>query len=100
MQKVSRSEKLRDASVTCKYKTYTFVLCRYTFSIYLVEFSHQPVLRTTSVHNELKQQCDGAGEYLKNEKLRVAWYGLGNTRARRTLKRAPKMYVCTHTYVC
>jgi len=67
MQKVSRSEKLRDASVTCKYKTYTFVLCRYTFSIYLVEFSHQPVLRTTSVHNELKQQCDGAGEHLKNE---------------------------------
>ena len=38
-----------------------------TFSIFLVEFSHQPVLRTTSVHNELKQQCDGAGEHLKNE---------------------------------
>jgi hypothetical protein len=25
----------------------------------------------------LKQQCDGAGEHLNYEKLRVAWKGLG-----------------------
>jgi hypothetical protein len=42
---------------------------------------------------ELKQQCDGAGEHLKNDKLRVAEHGVGNTRARRTntAKRAPNM---------
>ena len=36
---------------------------------------------------------DGAGEHLKNDKLRVAWHGVGNTRARRTntAKRAPNM---------
>jgi hypothetical protein len=41
----------------------------------------------------LKQQGDGAGEHLKNDKLRVAWHVLGNTRARRTntAKRAPNM---------
>ena len=35
----------------------------------------------------------GAGEHLKNDKLRVALHGLGNTRARRTntAKRAPTM---------
>jgi len=45
------------------------------------------------VNNELKQQGDGAGEHLKNDKLRVAWHGSGNTRARRTntAKRAPNM---------
>jgi hypothetical protein len=45
------------------------------------------------VSNELKQQGDGAGESLKNDKLRVAGHGLGNTRARRTnnAKRAPNM---------
>ena len=44
-------------------------------------------------NNELKQQGDGAGEHLKNDKLRVAWHGVGNTRARRTntAKRAPNM---------
>jgi hypothetical protein len=41
----------------------------------------------------LKQQGDGAGEHLKNDKLRVAWHGRGNTRARRTntANRAPNM---------
>ena len=36
----------------------------------------------------------------RNDKLRVAWHGLGNTRARRTntAKRAPNMYM-THRYV-
>ena len=46
-----------------------------------------------SKNYELKQQGDGAGEHLKNDKLRVAWHGLGNTRARRTntAKRASNM---------
>ena len=46
-----------------------------------------------SENYELKQQGDGAGEHLKNDKLRVAWHGPGNTRARRTntAKRAPNM---------
>ena len=46
-----------------------------------------------SKNYELKQQGDGAGETSRTHKLRVAWYGLGNTRARRTntAKRAPNM---------
>ena len=33
-----------------------------------------------SKNYELKQQCDGAGEHLKNDKLRVAGHGPGNAR--------------------
>ena len=56
-------------------------------------------------NNELKQQGDGAGETLKNDKLRVAWHGMGNTRARRTntAKRAPNMLMHHHhvpVHVC
>ena len=53
-----------------------------------------------SKNYELKQQGDGAGEHLKNDKLRVAWHGPGNTRARRTntAKRAPNM-LTHHGYV-
>jgi hypothetical protein len=45
------------------------------------------------VNNQLKQQGDGAGETSRTKKLRVAWHGPGNTRARRTntAKRAPTM---------
>ena len=45
------------------------------------------------MNNDLKQQRDGAAETSRNDKLRVAWDGLGNTRARRTntAKRAPNM---------
>jgi hypothetical protein len=44
---------------------------------------------------------DGAGEHLKNDKLRVAGHGPGNTRARRTntVKRAPNMLM-HHGHVC
>jgi len=51
-----------------------------------------------SKNYELKQQGDGAGEHLKNDKLRVACHGLGNTRARRTntAKRAPNMLMHHH----
>ena len=46
-----------------------------------------------SKNYELKQQGDGASETSTNDKLRVAWHGLSNTRARRTntAKRAPNM---------
>ena len=43
----------------------------------------------------MKQQRDGAGE-LVNDKLRVAWEGLGNTRARRT-NTANVGQTCSHT---
>ena len=48
----------------------------------------------------MKQQGDGAGENLQNDKLRVAGHGLGNTRARRTntANRAPNVPV-HHRYV-
>jgi hypothetical protein len=48
-----------------------------------------------SKNYELKQQGDGAGETSRNDKLRVAGHGPGNTRARRTntANRAPDMPV-------
>ena len=63
------------------------------------------------MNNELKQQRHGAGETSRNDKLRVAWEGLGNTRAGRanTAKRAPNMlthhrhvrvHVCTSSIQC
>ena len=62
----------------------------------MVENSNQPV--PVQWNNELKQQGDGAGEHLKNDKLRVAGHGLGNTRARRTntANRAPNMSMHHH----
>ena len=41
----------------------------------------------------MKQQRGGAGKTSRNDKLRVAWEGLGNTRARlaNTANRAPNM---------
>ena len=55
--------------------------------------------------NDLKQQRDGAGETSRNDKLRVAWEGMGNTRARRanTANRAPSMLTMHHyvrVHVC
>ena len=52
------------------------------------------------MNNDLKQQRDGAAETSRNDKLRVAWEGLGNTRARRanTANRAPNM-LTHHHYV-
>ena len=57
------------------------------------------------MNNDLKQQRDGAAETSRNDKLRVAWEGLGNTRARRTntAKRAPDMLTHHHhvrVHVC
>ena len=51
-------------------------------------------------NNDLKQQRDGARETSRNDKLRVAWEELGNTRARRTntAKRATIM-LTHHHYV-
>ena len=55
--------------------------------------------------NDLKQQRDGAAETSRNDKLRVAWEGLGNTRARlaNTANRAPDMLTHCHyvrVHVC
>ena len=56
-----------------------------------MRISNQPV--PVHMNNELKQQRHGAAETSRNDKLRVAWEGLGNTRARlaNTAKRAPSM---------
>jgi hypothetical protein len=47
--------------------------------------------RTSPVKQRV--ETTGAGEHLNYDKLRVAWHGPGNTRARRTntAKRAPNM---------
>ena len=52
-------------------------------------------------NNDLKQQRDGARETSRNDKLRVAWEGMGNTRAGRanTADRAPYM-LTHHCHVC
>ena len=56
-------------------------------------------------NNDLKQQRDGARETSRNDKLRVAWEGMGNTRAGRanTANRAPNMFTHHHyvrVHVC
>ena len=82
------AQTLQSVRQTCSCTTAT---CSYTFiDFHHVQFSHQPV---PSRNNKLKQQGVGAGEHLKNDKLRVAGHGLGNTRARRTntANRAPNM---------
>ena len=65
--------------------------------------SIQPV--PVHTNNDLKQQRDGAAETSRNDKLRVAWEGMGNTRAGRanTAKRAPNMLTHQHyvrVHVC
>ena len=72
----------------------TMATCPYTFARFPSCGIFTPT-RTMPVHNELKQQGDGAGEHLKNDKLRVAGHWVGNTRARRTntAKRAPNMHM-------
>ena len=61
----------------------TMTTCQYPFERFPSCGIFIPT-HTIPVNNELKQQCDGAGEHLKNHKLRVAGHGVGNTRARRT----------------
>ena len=65
--------------------------------------SHQPL--PVQCNNDLKQQRGGAAETSRNDKLRVAWEGMGNTRARRanTANRAPNMLTHHHhvrVHVC
>ena len=83
------AQTLQSVRQTCPCTTAT---CPYRFARFPFCGIFTPT-RTIPVHNELKQQGDGAGEHLKNDKLRVAWHGLGNTRARRTntANRAPNM---------
>ena len=61
------------------------------YKFHSVGNSIQPV--PVHMNNDLKQQRDGAAETSRNDKLRVAWEGLGNTRARlaNTANRAPDM---------
>ena len=69
-------------TATCSYPFARFPCC----GIFILS-------RTIPVTNKSKQQCDGAGETSRNDKLRVAGHGLGNTCARRTntANRAPNM---------
>ena len=83
------AQTLQTVRQTCPYTTAT---CPYTFAGFPSCGIFTPT-RTSPVNNELKQQCDGAGETSRNDKLRVAGHGPGNTRARRTntANRAPNM---------
>ena len=83
----------------------TIATCSYRFARFPSGGIFTPT-RTNPVNNELKQQCDGAGEHLNYDKLRVAGHGSGNTRARRTntAKRAPNMprhndHVPVHVFI-
>ena len=71
-------------TATCPYRFARFPCC----GIFTIPYH-------PSKNYELKQQGDGASETSRNNKLRVAWHGLGNTRARRTntAKRAPNMHM-------
>ena len=61
------------------------------YKFHSVGNSIQPV--PVHINNDLKQQRHGAGETSRNDKLRVAWEGMGNTRAclANTANRAPNM---------
>jgi len=58
-----------------------------------IKFQIKKKTRTIPVKQQVETTGDGAGEHLKNDKLRVAGHGPGNTRARctTTAKRAPNM---------
>ena len=66
----------------------TIFLCSEPFANHMIVFyffgstCEQNTQLAIPVNNELKQQGDGAGEHLKNDKLRVAGQGLENTRNR------------------
>ena len=68
----------------------TIFLCSEPIANHIIVFyffgftCEQETQLAVPVKNEMKQQGDGDGEHLKNDKLRVAGHGLGNTRARRT----------------
>ena len=74
--------------------------CHHHVRVHVCTVSIQWEIQSNPYHfqcnNDLKQQRDGAAETSRNDKLRVAWEGLGNTRAGRanTAKRAP--YMLTH----
>ena len=90
------AQTLQSVRQTCSCTTAT---CPYRFARFPSCGIFTPT-RTIPVNNELKQQGDGAGETSRTHKLRVAWHGPGNTRARRTntANRAPTMPM-HHVYV-
>ena len=70
-----------------------------------IQCEFQTNTHQSKCNNEFNQQRDGAAETSRNDKLRVAWEGLGNTRDRRTntAKRAPTMLMHHHhvrVHVC
>ena len=60
----------------------TTTTCAYTFARFPFSGNFNPT-RTSPVKQRVETKRDGAAETSRNDKLRVAWEGLGNTRARR-----------------
>ena len=86
------AQTLQSVRQTCSCNSFT---CPCTFARFPSCGIFIPTRTSPSKNYELKQQGDGAGEHLKNDKLRVAGHGPGNTRARRTntANRAPNMHM-------
>jgi hypothetical protein len=82
------AQTLQSVRQTCPRTTAT---CPYPFARFPSCWFFTPT-RTSSVKQRV-ETTGGAGETSRTDKLRVAWHGLGNTRARRTntAKRAPNM---------
>ena len=96
------AQTLQSVRQTC---TRTTTTCAYTFAQVPFSGTFTPT-RTSPVQQRLENNnVIGAGETSRNDKLRVAWERLGNTRARRaiTAKRAPSMLTHHHhvrVHVC
>ena len=91
------AQTLQTVRQTCSRTTTT---CAHTFAQVSFSGKFKPT-RTSPVQQRLENNnVIGAGETSRNDKLRVAWERLGNTRARRanTANRAPNM-LTHHHYV-
>ena len=83
----------------------TTATCAHTFARFPFSGNFTPT-RTSPVKQPVETTVViGAGETSRNEKLRVAWEGMSNTRARRanTANRAPNMLTHRHhvrVHVC
>ena len=96
------AQTLQTVRHTCSRTTTT---CAYTFARFPFTRKYKPT-RTSPMKQRVETTTViGARETSKNDKLRVAWERLGNTRARRanTAKRAPNMLTHHHhvrVHVC
>ena len=83
-------QSLQPVRQTCPRTTTTcaYMFARFPFSGNFTPTRTSPVKQPSQNNNVI-----GAGETSRNDKLRVAWEGLGNTRARHanTAKHAPNM---------